>query len=126
MDAGLDLLGLQHACAAAVAVDEAVAGAAVAMRKGNPPLKDVGVVTGIFVRRFRPWKVEKVAKAADEELVVGPLRAGHSPPAFDEPIYRVLVFHGSKSYGRNSHWLQAAYSYSQFIYWMRANETFAH
>ena len=47
--AGADFLGLADEGAALVAVDEAVAGAAVAVVKDDAALEDVGIVAGIFV-----------------------------------------------------------------------------
>ena len=46
---GADFLGFADEAAAFVAVDETVAGAAVAMMKDDAALEDVGVVAGIFV-----------------------------------------------------------------------------
>ena len=52
LEAGADFLGLADEGGAPVAVDEAVAGAAVAVVKDDAALEDVGVVAGVFVGRL--------------------------------------------------------------------------
>jgi hypothetical protein len=70
-----DLLGLEDERAAPVAVDEARAGAAVAVGEGHPALEDVGVVARVLARRIGGGHVEECAELPDEELVVRALRA---------------------------------------------------
>jgi hypothetical protein len=77
---------LAHEHAAAVAVDEAMARAAVAMRKLDAPLEHVGVVAGFVARRVGLGHAEQLAQFGDEELVVGALRARGVLPAGDEGV----------------------------------------
>ncbi len=85
------LLGLQDEGAAAVQVDEAGAGGAVAVAEGDAALEDVGVVGvvrdgGIGVRHPK-----QVAQLSEKELVVGPLRAARRLPFGDEVLARHVL-----------------------------------
>lgn len=71
MDGGLDLLDLQHEGIAAVAVDEAGAGAAVAVREGDPLLEVVGVVARVLERGLRPRDGQPLARVPDERRRFG-------------------------------------------------------
>lgn len=78
---GADLLDLADEGGAPIAVDEAVADAAVAVVKDDAALEDVGVVAGVFVGRLGLGDAEQVAEVGDEELVVGALGAADVAPA---------------------------------------------
>ena len=80
------LLRFEHEAAALVAIDEAVALRAVAVRELHAALEHVGVVAGVVARRVGLGHAEQVAELADEELVVGALGAGGGVPAGDEGV----------------------------------------
>jgi hypothetical protein len=97
---GLDLLRLQHEGAAPVAVDEAVGFAAVAVAEAHAALEDVGVVARVVARRVGPRQAEQLGELADEELVVGALRAAGGLPAGNEAL-DAFVCHGHGGVYRN-------------------------
>jgi hypothetical protein len=72
--AGADFLGFADEAAALVAVDEAVAGAAVAVVKDNAALEDVGVVAGVFAAGWG-GATSRRRRVGDEKLVIGTLGA---------------------------------------------------
>jgi hypothetical protein len=84
--AGANLLGFADEAAALVAVDEAVAGAAVAVVKDDAALEDVGIVAGVFVGRLGWGDFQEGAEIGDEELVIGPLGAADVAPAGEEGV----------------------------------------
>ena len=84
--AGADFLGFADEAAASVAVDEAVAGAAVAVMKDDAALEDVGVVAGVFVGGLGWGDFQQGAEVGDEELVIGALGAAGRPPAGEEGV----------------------------------------
>ena len=86
LEAGADFLDLADEGAAPVAVDEAVAGAAVAVVKDDAALEDVGVVAGVFVGRLWWLDFKQGAEVGDEKLVVGALGAAGIAPAGEEGV----------------------------------------
>jgi len=83
---GADFLGFADKCAALVAVDEAVAGAAVTVMEDDAALEDVGVVARFLVRWLGSVDFQKIAEVGDEELVVGALGAAGMAPAGQELV----------------------------------------
>jgi len=81
---GLHLLRFEHEAAATVAVDEAVAAAAVAVCELNAALEHVSVVARVVARRVWRGAIEQRAQLTDEELVVRALGAAGGAPAADE------------------------------------------
>ena len=79
-------LGFEHEASALVAVDEAVALRAVAVRELHAALEHVGVVAGVVARRVGLGHAEQIAELTDEELVVGALGAGGGVPSGDESV----------------------------------------
>lgn len=67
--AGLDALGFEHEGAALVAVDEAGAGAAVAVRERDAPLEDIAVVARVVVRRAGLGHVEQPAQRSHDSTI---------------------------------------------------------
>lgn len=84
--AGADFLGFADEAAAFVAVDEAVAGAAVAVMEDDTALEDVGIVAGVFVGGLGRVDFQQGAEVGDEELAIGALGAAGSPPAGKEGV----------------------------------------
>ena len=81
---GLDLLRFEHEGAAAIAIDEAGAGAAVAMSEGDAALEDIGVVARVLARRLGLGHTEQAAEVTDKELIVGALGARDARPLLNE------------------------------------------
>jgi hypothetical protein len=79
-----ELLGFDDGAGAPVAVDEAVAGAAVAVAEDDAALEDVGVVAGVVARRVGLGQIEQLAEVGNEDLVIGALGAVGALPAGDE------------------------------------------
>jgi len=86
LEAGADFLDLADEGGAPVAVDEAVAGAAVAVVKNDAALEDVGVVAGVFVGRLGFVDFHQLAEIGDEKPVVGALGAAGIAPAGEEGV----------------------------------------
>ncbi len=84
--AGADFLGLADEGAALVAVDEAVAGAAVAVVKDDAALENVGIVAGVFVGGLGFVDFQQLAEIGDEKLIVGALGAVGVAPAGQEGV----------------------------------------
>jgi hypothetical protein len=83
---GADFLGLADEGGAPVAVDEAVAGAAVAVVENDAALEDVGVVAGVLAGRLWRLDFEQGAEVGDEKLVVGALGTAGVAPAGEEGV----------------------------------------
>ena len=79
-----ELLGFDDGAAAPVAVDEAVAGAAVAVAEDDAALEDVGVVAGVLTRRVGRRFAEQFGQLADEALGIGEFGTAGVLPAGDE------------------------------------------
>jgi hypothetical protein len=78
------LFGFEDERAAAVEVNAAGGGLAVALVERNGALEDVGVVRGVLARGIGRRDLEDAAKLGEEERVVGPLGGADVDSAGDE------------------------------------------